>query len=80
MRTLNEAAFVLALLERHGADLPAAALEANLSLDQLRALVRKHTRPWFIERVRAFYGEKLDRGEASRIADHLLGLELGAVG
>jgi hypothetical protein len=78
MRTLNEAAFVLSLLERHGADLAAAAVEANLSLNELHALVRKHTRPWFIERVRAFYGEKLDGSEAGRIADHLLLLELDA--
>jgi hypothetical protein len=74
----DEAAYVLALLERHGLDLPAAAEEANLSLGELHALVREHTRPWFIERVRAFYGEKIDGREASRIADHLLLLELNA--
>jgi hypothetical protein len=78
MRTLNEATFVLSLLERHGADLEAAAAEAKMTVPELHALVRKHTRPWFIERVRRFYGEKLDGHEAGRIADHLLLLELDA--
>jgi hypothetical protein len=75
-----ERAYVVALIERHGFDLRAAAREADLPLDELHALVEKHTRPWFLERVRAFYGEKLDGGEAARIADHLLQMELQATG
>jgi hypothetical protein len=71
-----ERAYLLELLERHHMDLEAAAREAELPVEELEALVRKHVRPYFIERVRRFYGEKLGGGEAGRIADHLLSLEL----
>jgi hypothetical protein len=67
---------VLSLLERHGNNLRAAAREAGMSLTELRALLREHTRPYFIERVRAFYGEKLRGGDVERVADQLLALEL----
>jgi hypothetical protein len=73
-----ERTYVLELLERNGMDLAAAAREAKLPIRSLRALVRRHTRPFFVERVRAFYGAGLRASEARRIADHLLSLELTA--
>jgi hypothetical protein len=71
-----ERTYLLQLLERHGLDLHAAAREAQIPMRRLHALVRKHTRPYFIERVRAFYGRKLRPHQARRIADQLLALEL----
>ena len=71
-----ERSYVLQLLARHDLDFDAAAREAQLPVERLHSLVRKHVRPYFIERVRAFYGEKLDGHEVGRVADHLLALEL----
>lgn len=71
-----ERTYLLQLLERHGMNIEAAAREAQIPVARLYALVRKHTRPYFIERVRAFYGRKLRPHEARRIADQLLTLEL----
>jgi hypothetical protein len=73
-----EQIYLLSLLERHGIDLRAAAREAELPLDELTTMVRKHTRPYFIARVRAFYGKKLRNEEACRIADEILSLQLRA--
>ena len=73
-----ERIYLLSLLERHGIDLRAAAREAELPLDELTTMVRKHTRPYFIARVRAFYGRKLPDQEACRIADEILSLQLSA--
>jgi hypothetical protein len=73
-----ERIYLLSLLEKHGIDLRAAAREADLPLDELVALVRKHTRPYFIARVQKFYGEKLRSDDALRIADELLTLQLSA--
>ncbi len=73
-----ERVYLLTLLERHGIDLQAAAREAELPLRELTSLVRKHTRPYFIARVRAFYGDKLRDQEARRIADRLLTMQLAA--
>ncbi len=70
--------YLLALLERHGMDIHAAAREAEMPVAKLHALVRKHTRPYFIARVRAFYGEKL-RGDVERIAWELMRLELADI-
>jgi hypothetical protein len=73
-----ERIYLVSLLERHGIDLRAAAKEARLPLRTLTTLVRKHTRPYFIARVQAFYGERLRAGEANRIADEILELQLSA--
>jgi len=73
-----ERIYLLSLLEKHGIDLAAAAREADLPLDELTSLVRKHTRPYFIARVQKFYGDKLRSEEAGRIADELLTLQLSA--
>ena len=73
-----ERVYLLSLLERHGIDLRAAAREAELPLVELTTMVRKHTRPYFIARVRAFYGTKLRNEEACRIADEILELQLSA--
>ena len=73
-----ERIYLLSLLEKHGIDLRAAAREAELPLDELTELVRKHTRPYFIERVQKFYGDKLRIADAMRIADELLTLQLSA--
>lgn len=73
-----ERIYLLSLLERHGIDLRAAAREAELPLEQLTTLVRKHTRPYFIARVQKFYGDQLRQDEARRIADELLTLQLSA--
>ena len=73
-----ERVYLLSLLERHGIDLRAAAREAQLPLDELVELVRKHTRPYFVARVQKFYGDKLRSEEARRIADELLTLQLTA--
>ena len=71
-----ERIYLLSLLERHGTDLKAAAREADLPLRTFTALVRKHTRPYVLARVRAFYGSTLPSADARRIADQLLQLEL----
>jgi len=71
-----EGAYVLDLVERHGMDLRAAAREAKLPVKELRALLREHTRTWFLARVRAFYGDKLALATARLVADHLQSLEL----
>jgi hypothetical protein len=71
-----ERVYLLELLERHGSDLKAAAREAGLPLRRFTALVRKHTRPYVLARVRAFYGSALPSADARRIADQLLQLEL----
>ena len=73
-----ERIYLLSLLEKHGIDLRAAAREADLPLDELIELVRKHTRPYFIARVQRFYGDKLRAADALRIADELLSLQLSA--
>jgi len=73
-----ERIYLLSLLEKHGIDLRAAAREADLPLEELTTLVRKHTRPYFIARVQKFYGDKLRSEEAGRIADELLTLQLSA--
>jgi hypothetical protein len=73
-----ERIYLLSLLEKHGIDLAAAAREADLPLDELTSLVRKHTRPYFIARVQKFYGDKLRDDDARRIADELLTLQLSA--
>jgi hypothetical protein len=75
-----ERTYLLELLERHGMDIHAAAREAEIPVQRLSALVRKHTRPYFIARVRDFYGRKLAPAEARRIADQLLSLELAQAG
>jgi hypothetical protein len=72
----NDPRIVLSLLERHGNNLRAAAREAGITVAELRAKLREHTRPYFIERVRNFYGEKLRRTEVERVADQLMALEL----
>lgn len=74
--TQFERSYLLELLERHGMDVAAAAREAQLPLDKLHALLRKHTRAYVIERVHAFYGRQLRSDEARQIADRLLSLEL----
>ena len=71
-----ERIYLLSLLEKHGIDLRAAAREADLPLDELTGLVRKHTRPYFVARVQKFYGDKLRSDDARRIADELLTLQL----
>ncbi|HWE30231.1 MAG TPA: hypothetical protein VHB97_19630 [Polyangia bacterium] len=71
-----ERIYLLSLLEKHGIDLRAAAREADLPLDELTTLVRKHTRPYFIARVQKFYGDKLRSDHAQRIADELLTRQL----
>jgi hypothetical protein len=48
--------------------------------NDLRALLRKHTWPYFVKRVRAFYGDKLDLATARQIAEHLQSLELASTG
>lgn len=73
-----ERIYLLSLLEKHGIDLAAAAREADLPLDELTNLVRKHTRPYFIARVQRFYGDKLRDDDARRIADELLTMQLSA--
>ena len=73
-----ERIYLVSLLERHGIDLRAAAREAELPLSTLTTMVRKHTRPYFIARIRAFYGKRLRSEEAGRIADELLAVELAA--
>ncbi len=73
-----ERIYLLSLLEKHGIDLVAAAREADLPLDELTNLVRKHTRPYFIARVQKFYGDKLRDDDARRIADELLTMQLSA--
>jgi hypothetical protein len=73
-----ERKYLLELLERNGMDIRSAALEAELPVRELMALVRKHLRPFFLERVRRFYGTKLRNEEARRIADQLLSMELRA--
>jgi hypothetical protein len=73
-----ERIYLLSLLEKHGIDLAAAAREADLPLDELTNLVRKHTRPYFIARVQKFYGDKLREDDARRIADELLTMQLSA--
>jgi hypothetical protein len=73
-----ERIFLLSLLEKHGIDLRAAAREAGLSIDELTTMVRKHTRPYFIQRVQKFYGDKLRSDDAGRIADELLTMQLSA--
>lgn len=73
-----ERIYLVSLLEKHGIDLRAAAREAGLSLDELKSLVRKHTRPYFIARVQKFYGDKLRSDDAGRIADELLTMQLSA--
>ena len=73
-----ERVYLLSLLEKHGVDLRAAAREAQLPLEELTELVRKHTRPYFIARVQKFYGDKLRSADAVRIADELLALQLSA--
>lgn len=72
--------YLLELLERHGMNIDAAAREAGLPVGKLHALVRKHTRPYFLARVRAFYGAKLRPSHARRIADQLLSMELRQAG
>jgi hypothetical protein len=73
-----ERIYLLSLLERHGIDLRAAAREAELPIEELNDLVRKHTRSYFIARVQRFYGDKLRTEDAGRIADELLTLQLSA--
>ena len=73
-----ERTYLLSLLEKHGIDLRAAAREAELPLEELTTLVRKHTRPYFIARVQRFYGEKLRLEDAGKIADELITLQLSA--
>ena len=73
-----ERIYLLSLLEKHGIDLRAAAREAELPFDELVALVRKHTRPYFVARVQKFYGDKLREADALRIADELLAMQLSA--
>jgi hypothetical protein len=74
-----ERIYLLSLLERWGMDLAGAAREAELPVDELARLLRTHTRPWFVERVREFYGDKLRAADAERIADELLALELASL-
>ncbi len=71
-----DGAYVLDLVERHGMDLRAAAREAKLPVKELRALLREHTRTWFLARVRAFYGDQLALATARQVAEHLQSLEL----
>jgi len=71
-----ERRYVLDLVARHRMDLPAAAREAELTVKELRALLRKHTWTFFVKRVRAFYGDKLDLATARQVAEHLQSLEL----
>ncbi len=71
-----ERIYLLALLERYGTDLVGAAREAELPVEELAQMVRVHTRPYFLKRVREFYGEKLRAADAERIADELIALEL----
>ncbi len=73
-----ERVYLLSLLEKHGIDLRAAAREAGLPFEELAELVRKHTRPFFIERVQRFYGNKLRDDAAGRIADELLTMQLSS--
>lgn len=73
-----ERVYLLSLLEKHGIDLRAAAREAELPLEELITLVRKHTRPYFVARVQKFYGDKLRNEDAGRIADELLTMQLSA--
>jgi hypothetical protein len=73
-----DCAYVLDLVERHGMDLRAAAREAKMPVKALRALVREHTRTYFVARVRAFYGDKLDLATARQVAEHLQSLELAS--
>jgi hypothetical protein len=67
--------YVIALVRRHGNDVGAAAREAGLTISRYRRLVRKHARPWLVDRVRSFYGEKLRGRAAEQVADELLALE-----
>jgi hypothetical protein len=71
-----ERIYLLSLLERWGTDLAGAAREAELPVEELAQMVRTHTRPYFLARVRQFYGDKLRQADAERIADELLTLEL----
>jgi hypothetical protein len=71
-----EGSYVLDLVGRHAMDLRAAAREAKMPLKELRALLLKHTRTWFVARVRAFYGDKLDLATVKQVAEHLQSLEL----
>lgn len=71
-----EGTYVLDLVARHHMDLRAAAREAKLPVRELRALLREHTRTWFLARVRAFYGDKLAPSTARQVAEHLQSLEL----
>jgi len=73
-----ERVYLLSLLEKHGIDLRAAAREAELPVEELITLVRKHTRPYFVARVQKFYGDKLRNEDAGRIADELLTMQLSA--
>jgi hypothetical protein len=73
-----ERVYLLSLLERWGTDLDGAAREAELPVEELAQMVRTHTRPYFLARVREFYGEKLRPAHAERIADELLSLELAS--
>lgn len=74
-----ERTYLLSLLERWGADLVGAAHEAELPVEELAEMVRAHTRPYVLERVRSFYGDKLRRADVERIADELLTLELASI-
>jgi hypothetical protein len=72
--------YVLDLVVRHRMDLRAAAREAGLPVKELRTLLRKHTWTYFVNRVRAFYGDKLDLATARQVAEHLQSLELASAG
>lgn len=74
-----ERTYLLSLLERWGSDLVGAAREAELPVEELVQMVRAHTRPYVVRRVRAFYGDKLRAADAERIADELLALELASI-
>ncbi len=75
-----ERGYVLDLVARHRMDLRAAAREAGMPVKELRALLRKHTWTYFVTRVRAFYGDKLDLATARQVAEHLQSLELVCTG
>jgi hypothetical protein len=64
-------------------DGPAHGVQQEAAADferELRALLRRHTWPYFVKRVRAFYGDKLDLATAKQVAEHLQSLELACAG
>jgi hypothetical protein len=57
----SERADLLGLIERH---------------EELREWLKRYTRAYYLERVRAFYRGGLGGAEAERVADQLFRLEL----